>query len=53
MQAVDNLTAASDVPKMQAVVRREYGDPDVLTASEIGRPAPGGTTSSSRLSRRA
>lgn len=41
MQADDNLTDASGVSMMKAVVRRKYGDPDVLTMGEVGKPAPG------------
>jgi len=41
MQAVDKLTTASDIPMMKAVVHRKYGDPDVLTMGEVGKPAPG------------
>ena len=29
------------MPKMKAVLHRQYGDPDVLTLGEVGKPAPG------------
>jgi 2-desacetyl-2-hydroxyethyl bacteriochlorophyllide A dehydrogenase len=41
MQAVDKLTAASDIPMMKAVVHRKYGDPVALTMGEVDKPAPG------------
>lgn len=48
MQAVDEMsaprgTARSEVVArtMRAIVRTEYGTPDVLTLGEVARPAPG------------
>ena len=42
MQAIDQLpSVASDTPMMKAIVRRKYGEPEVLTVGEVGKPVPG------------
>ena len=42
MQAIEKLTAvASHTPMMKAVVHRAYGEPEVLTVGEVGKPVPG------------
>lgn len=45
MQAIDTpATAARSTPPamMKAVVHREYGEPEVLTVTEVAKPTPGG-----------
>ena len=42
MQAIEKLAAvASHTPMMKAVVHREYGEPQVLTVGEVGKPVRG------------
>ena len=42
MQVLEEAAvSASNIATMKAVVRRKYGDPDVLVIGEVGMPVPG------------